>query len=75
MMQIKEIMKLHTDHEPYSLDLLNYEIAQSLGAQTDLPSTRFSGKRVRQSSSKLSAIKKRDRRLRKLNMSVVFFAS
>lgn len=36
---------------------------------------RFSGKRVRQDSAKLAAIKKRDRRLRKVGHSIMEFAS
>ena len=66
--------KLHTEHEPYSLDLLNYEIAQSFGRK-NLPHNRFAGTRVRQDSSKLKAMRKRDKRLRKLGLSIVAFAS
>jgi len=67
-------MKLYTEHEPYSIDLLNYEIATSIG-QRQLPATRFSGKRVRQSSAKLKQMHQRERRLRKYNLSIVNFAS
>ena len=74
-------------HEKYSLDLLNYEIAQYLGDPnrlSELPRNRFSGRRVRQglkaANSKrmhghMTQIEKRERRLRKYGMSLIMFAS
>ena len=74
-------------HEPYSIDLLNYQIALHLGDPDrlgNLPRNRFSGRRVRQglkqASSKrrhgrMSQIEKRERRLRQYNMTVLMFAA
>jgi hypothetical protein len=67
--------QLHTTHEPYSIDLLNYEIASSIVNKASLPRDRFCGKRVRGSSARLANIKSRDKRLRKYNLSVMAFAS
>lgn len=69
-------LMLVTKHEPYTLDLLNYEIAQSLSARVGkFAANRFTGKRVRGSSARLKGIKNREKRLRKLGMSVLLFAS
>lgn len=65
---------LVTKHEPYTLDLLNYEIAESFG-RASRPGNQFAGKRVRQSSAKLKQMRKRDRRLRKIALSIVVFPS
>jgi hypothetical protein len=70
----KEKKTLVIKHEPYSLDLLNYEIAESFG-RSNLPGNQFSGRRVRQNSAKLKQMRKRDRRLRKIGLSVVAFSS
>jgi hypothetical protein len=67
--------KLHTEHEPYSLDLLNYEIAQSLTLNQPPMNNRFSGRRVQANSAKRQKIKSREKRLRKFNLSVMYFAS
>lgn len=64
---------LATKHEPYSLDLLNYEISASLGKLP--PSNRFTGRRVMADSKRRKNILKRERRLRKYGMSVLMFAS
>jgi len=50
-----------------------YELLAMQSAQ--LPTNRFSGKNVRQDSVKLKNIKKRERRLKKIGLSVLFFAS
>ena len=74
-------------HEPYSIDLLNYQIAIHLGdldRLASLPRNRFSGRRVRQGlkqacskrrHGRMSQIEKRERRLRQYNMTVLMFAS
>jgi hypothetical protein len=65
-----------TKHEPYSLDLLNYEIYQTLAARLQsLPANRFCGVRVRGSLKRSRAIQKRERRLQKYGMTVLMFAS
>lgn len=67
--------KLHTEHEPYTIDKLNYEIAESLIRNQPPHGNRFSGRNVRANSAKLAKIKSREKRLRKYNMSVLLFAS
>ena len=62
------------EHEPYSVDLLSYQILLSLGNK-QLPFNRFSGRRVRQDSRRLQNVRGREKRLRKHGMSVVMFAS
>ena len=71
-------------HEPYSIDLLNYQIAMSLTDLGNLPRNRFSGRRVRQGlkqacskrrHGRMSQIEKRERRLRQYNMTVLMFAA
>lgn len=71
---MKEKIPLVLKHEPYTLDLLNYEIAES-HSRRKLPGDRFSGRRVRQNSAKIKQMRKRDRRLRALGLSVVSFPS
>ena len=73
--------------EKYTIDLLNYEIAQHLADPdriSGLPFNRFSGRRVRQAMKRangkrrhgnMTQIEKRERRLRKYGMSLVLFAS
>lgn len=40
-----------------------------------LPRLRFSGKRIRQNLGKVRAMQRRDRRLRRISLSVIFFPS
>jgi hypothetical protein len=61
-------------HEPYTIDLLNYEIVDSLNRKV-LPPTRFCGKRIRADKRKLKNIKSREQRLQKRGYSVMMFAS
>lgn len=67
---------LITKPEPYSIDLLNYEILESIGRKVSLlPQNRFSGKRVRQDSTKLAQMKRRAKRLNRRGLMLGMFAS
>ena len=69
---------MHTKHEPYSIDLLNYEVLQFLGSLerlTKLPVHRFAGRHVRGCMKRVKSIQKRDRRLRKHGMTLMMFGA